>query len=183
MRADLDATRLEAIVQSVADHLPGDWLLVGGALVALWLDTRRVTEDVDLVGIEGSGADRLSLLGLARDLGLPVEALNSAADFFVHRVPDWRQQIEPFRIGKTGRVFRPSPTLFLVLKIRRPGIRAKVEADLRILQPSGVLPVACTVRRSNVDGGWVAEQAAVYRTQRRLFEGRVLVPGSRLKAS
>jgi hypothetical protein len=35
MRADLDATRLKAIVQSVADRLPGDWLLVGGALVAL----------------------------------------------------------------------------------------------------------------------------------------------------
>jgi hypothetical protein len=123
MRADLDATRLEAIVQSVADHLPGDWLLVGGALVALWLDARRVTEDVDLVGIDGTGADRLSLLGLARDLGLPVEALNTAADYFVLRVPDWRRQIEPFRIGKAGRVFRPSPTLFLVLKVRRLSTR------------------------------------------------------------
>jgi hypothetical protein len=123
MRADLDATRLDAIVQSVADRLPGDWLLVGGALVALWLDARRVTEDVDLVGIEGTGADRLSLLGLAGDLGLPVEALNSAADYFVHRIPDWREHIEPFRIGKTGRVFRPSPTLFLVLKLRRLSTR------------------------------------------------------------
>jgi hypothetical protein len=123
MRSDLDATRLDAIVQRVADHLPGDWLLVGGALVALWLDARRVTEDVDLVAIEGTGANRLSLLGLAHDLGLPVEALNSAADFFVHRVPDWRQQIEPFRVGKAGRVFRPSPTLLLLLKVRRLSTR------------------------------------------------------------
>jgi hypothetical protein len=156
-------------VQSVADHLPGDWLLVGGALVALWLDTRRVTEDVDLVGIEGSGADRLSLLGLARDLGLPVEALNSAADFFVHRVPDWRQQIEPFRIGKTGRVFRPSPTLFLVLKIRRLSTRdlddclellwrcsrdALVVDTARVLSALGSLPPAddpaLTARRSRL---------------------------------
>jgi hypothetical protein len=133
MQTDLDATRLEAIVQSVADHLPGDWLLVGGALVALWLDARRVTEDVDLVGIEGTGANRLSLLGLARDLGLPVEALNSAADFFVHRVPDWRQQIEPFRTGKTGRVFRPSPTLFLVLKVGRLSTR-DLDDCLELLQ-------------------------------------------------
>ncbi len=47
--------------------------------------------------------------------------------------------------------------------------------DLRIMQPSGIIQVACTVTRT--DDGWVAEQAGVYRTQRRLFEGRVLVPG------
>jgi 2-methylaconitate cis-trans-isomerase PrpF len=69
----------------------------------------------------------------------------------------------------------------LVHRMTRPA--ADPDADLRILQPSGVLPVACAVRRSNADGGWVVEQAAVYRTQRRLFEGRVLVPESRLKAS
>ncbi len=48
--------------------------------------------------------------------------------------------------------------------------------DLRIMQPSGIIQVTCTVTRNN--DGWVAEQAGVYRTQRRLFEGRVLVPGS-----
>ncbi len=50
------------------------------------------------------------------------------------------------------------------------------DGDLRIMQPSGILPVACTV--TNTDAGWVAERAGVTRTQRRLFEGRVLVPGS-----
>ncbi|MBI2585775.1 MAG: PrpF family protein [Rhodospirillales bacterium] len=69
----------------------------------------------------------------------------------------------------------------LVHRITKPA--ADPAADIRILQPSGVLAVACTVRKSNTDGGWVADQAAVYRTQRRLFEGRVLVPLSRLKAS
>ena len=41
--------------------------------------------------------------------------------------------------------------------------------------------MACTVLKTAE--GWVAEQAGVIRTQRRLFEGRVLVPESRLKAS
>ncbi len=50
------------------------------------------------------------------------------------------------------------------------------DSDLRIMQPSGILPVSCTV--TDTDAGWVAERAGVYRTQRRLFEGRVLVPGS-----
>lgn len=52
------------------------------------------------------------------------------------------------------------------------------DGDIRLIQPSGILPVACTVNRTA--DGWVAEQAAVTRTQRRLFEGRVLVPASRL---
>jgi hypothetical protein len=105
------------VVQAVADRLPGDWLLVGGGLVALWLSPRRLTEDVDVVAMEGG--DRLALLGLALDLGLPVEALNSAADFFVRRIADWREQVELFRPGARGRIFRPSPTLFLLLKIGR----------------------------------------------------------------
>jgi 2-methylaconitate cis-trans-isomerase PrpF len=44
------------------------------------------------------------------------------------------------------------------------------------MQPSGILPVACKV--VNPGSGWVVERASVYRTQRRLFEGRVLIPSS-----
>lgn len=53
----------------------------------------------------------------------------------------------------------------------------KNEAELRILQPSGVTVVGAQVRES--DGGWHASTASVYRTQRRLFEGSVLIPASR----
>lgn len=52
------------------------------------------------------------------------------------------------------------------------------DSDLRIAMPSGVLTVAATVRL--VDGQWHAEQGAVYRTQRRMFEGFVLVRASRI---
>ncbi len=51
-------------------------------------------------------------------------------------------------------------------------------AEIRIAMPSGVLVVAASVRR--VDGQWHAEQGAFYRTQRRLFEGHVLVSASRV---
>lgn len=50
--------------------------------------------------------------------------------------------------------------------------------DLRIAMPSGVLTVGASVRLS--DGGWYAEQGAVYRTQRRMFEGAVLLRASRV---
>jgi hypothetical protein len=68
----------------------------------------------------------MALLGLAADLGLPVEALNSAADFFVERIPGWLDEIAVLRKGRRGTIYRPSPTLFLLLKIRRLS-----EEDLR----------------------------------------------------
>jgi hypothetical protein len=122
----VDRQRIDAIVQAVADRLDGEWLLVGGSLVALWIEPRRTTEDVDLVPVRGAKDARMSLLGLASDLGLPVEALNSAADFFVERIPNWTDEIEVLRKGRRGTVYRPSPTLFLLLKVRRLS-----EEDLR----------------------------------------------------
>ncbi len=52
------------------------------------------------------------------------------------------------------------------------------DADIRIAMPSGVLVVAAAVRK--VDGAWHAEQGGFYRTQRRMFEGFVLVRASRV---
>lgn len=119
MALHLDRARLLEVVEAIADRLEGEWLLVGGGAAILWFGRDRETEDVDLVGLAGTMEERLRLFELAGDLGLPVEALNSAADFFVRRVDGWRDQIAPARAGARGRVFRPTPTLFLLTKIRR----------------------------------------------------------------
>ena len=50
--------------------------------------------------------------------------------------------------------------------------------DIRIAQPSGLTVVAAGVRN---DDGWIADSAVAYRSARRLMEGSVLVPASRLK--
>jgi 2-methylaconitate cis-trans-isomerase PrpF len=52
------------------------------------------------------------------------------------------------------------------------------EGEIRIAMPSGVLTVAASVRR--LEGQWFAEQGAFYRTQRRMFEGSVVVRASRV---
>jgi len=52
------------------------------------------------------------------------------------------------------------------------------EAEIRISMPSGVLTAAASVRK--LEGQWHAEQGAFYRTQRRMFEGSVLVRASRV---
>lgn len=119
MNVELDRARIEEILDAVVQQLEGDFLLIGGALVSLWLSPRRVTEDIDLIGLSGTSNERLRLMELAEQLGLPVEALNSAADFFVFRIPDWRNQIDIFMSGPRTRIHRPTPTLFLLLKIGR----------------------------------------------------------------
>ena len=119
MDEGLDRARLERFLGEIVDRLEGDWLLLGGALVALWLDPDRCTEDIDLVSMGERPSDRYQLLGIAEELGLPFEALNSAADFLVRKIPDWRQQTEPMTRGRSARIFRPTPTLFLLLKLRR----------------------------------------------------------------
>jgi 2-methylaconitate cis-trans-isomerase PrpF len=47
--------------------------------------------------------------------------------------------------------------------------------DLRLGMPSGILKVAAEVRRE--DGAWRVERGGFYRTQRRLFEGTLLIRG------
>jgi hypothetical protein len=119
MSVELDRTRIEQVLDAACERLSGDFVLVGGALVAVWLEPRRVTEDIDLVGVSGSASERFALMELAEGLGLPIEAVNSAADFFLFRIDGWLDQLELLRSGRKAKIFRPSPTLFLLLKIGR----------------------------------------------------------------
>jgi 2-methylaconitate cis-trans-isomerase PrpF len=64
----------------------------------------------------------------------------------------------------------------VVNEVLRKGLQA--EAPVRIGMPSGILTVAATVQQNG--GVWHAEQGAFYRTQRRMFEGQVLVRASRV---
>ena len=118
MPSRFDRTAVEQLLALAVDRLDGDWLLIGGAAAAAWFRDDRVTEDVDLVGMSGTQAERFALMQLATDAGLPVEAVNSAADFFVRKVADWREQLVPLRVGRAT-IYRPNATLFLLLKLDR----------------------------------------------------------------
>jgi hypothetical protein len=114
-----DKARIEALLALAAEQLEGEWLLIGGAAVAAWFSVGRTTEDVDLIGLAGSSAERFALMDLASRAGLPIEAVNSAADFFVRKIDGWRDELVPLVRGPRATIYRPSATLFLLLKIER----------------------------------------------------------------
>jgi hypothetical protein len=114
-----DRSRIEELLRLAADQLEGDWLLIGGGAAAAWFSPARTTEDLDLIGLGGTQAERFALMDFAVAAGIPVEAVNSAADFFVRRIPDWRDRIAVLVRGARGTIYRPDPTLFLLLKLGR----------------------------------------------------------------
>lgn len=115
----MDRARIESIVDAICERAAGEWLLVGGAMIALWLESRRTTQDLDLIGMQGTNAERRAIMEIAESLGLPIETMNGAADWYVHKIADWRTHVVEFRRGPKGTVFRPDATLFLLLKLQR----------------------------------------------------------------
>lgn len=114
-----DRARVGELLRLVGTQLSGEWLLVGGAAAACWFSPERTTEDLDLIGLGGSQAERFALMQLATHAAIPIEAVNSAADYFVRQISDWRDQLVELYRGPNATIFRPNATLFLLLKIGR----------------------------------------------------------------
>ncbi|MGE0549439.1 MAG: hypothetical protein AB7O24_13435 [Kofleriaceae bacterium] len=114
-----DRSRIRALLALAGDRLDGEWLLIGGGAAAAWFAPARTTEDLDLIGLGGTQAERFALMDLAVEAAIPIEAVNSAADFFVRRIDDWRDQLVELMRGARATIYRPSATLFLLLKIGR----------------------------------------------------------------
>ncbi len=89
------------------------------------------------------------------------------------------------RVISTGQPHRATPLtggMCLAVAARIPGTipnalarPAADDADIRVAHPSGVLVVAAAIERAG--GMVVAREAVVYRTARRLMEGRVCLQG------
>jgi hypothetical protein len=114
-----DRSRIQSLLELAGERLTGEWLLIGGAAAATWFAPVRTTEDIDLIGLGGSQAERFALMDLAASAAIPIEAVNSAADFYLRRIADWRDQLVPLHQGPNATVYRPSATLFILLKLTR----------------------------------------------------------------
>ena len=140
-------------------------------------------------------------MGIARDVTEATGKLsNPAIGFVAPPVDATLLSGEPISAGSVdltarmiarGQVHRALPltrSLCMAVAARIAGtvvheatrLASDPDAELRIGMPSGILLAAATVRQRN--GVWEAERGAFLRTQRRLFEGHVLVRGSRVSS-
>lgn len=116
----LDQETLQRFVALAGERLEGDWVVIGGMVLPLLGVTHRVTMDIDVAGPEGAASDQLlTLMQIAEELGLPVEAINQAGAYFLHRIEDWEERLVEVHRGTKAAIHVPDPTLFLLLKLRR----------------------------------------------------------------
>lgn len=111
---------MEQFIHAAADQLSGRWVIIGGAVLHLLNVSTRQTEDIDLAGpINATQADILTLMSLAESLGLPVEAINQAGAFFLHKVNGWEAKLILIHKGSAGEIYRPNLELYFELKFAR----------------------------------------------------------------
>jgi hypothetical protein len=116
----LDTKLLKKFLEVASQRLKGEWLLVGGTLLPAVGVQVRATIDIDLVGLgKEETAQNLELMDVADSLGLPVDAINQAAAFFVEKAGYKKSDLIPLKKGKHCKIYRPSVLLFWRLKLAR----------------------------------------------------------------
>lgn len=117
---------MQRFVQAAGERLSGNWVIIGGAVLPLSGIEHRVTVDIDIAGpVKSTQAEMLILMEISENLGLPIEAVNQAGAFFLHKIPNWEESLVEIHRGKKATIFRPNVNLFIRLKIARLS-----EADL-----------------------------------------------------
>lgn len=104
----------------VTEELEGDWVVIGGSMLALVNANARVTADIDMCCMdELTNEKRILLMNLAQQAGLSIESINPAADFFLKQIPHWKSALVLLKAGQKGNLYRPSLELYIDLKLRR----------------------------------------------------------------
>ena len=87
----------------------------------------------------------------------------------MERVPGWRDEVEVLRRGKRGTVYRPTPTLFLILKAGRLSDRDLLDSEgLLDKAAAESLPVDVSRVRAALDAQTPAEDEDLARRRARL---------------
>lgn len=117
---EINKSLLKKFIHKAGEKLQGDWVLLGGSLIPFLGEFIRTTHDIDLAGFGTTEQSQtLKLLELSEDLGLPIEAINQAATFFLHKIPKWKEDLVVIHKGASATIYRPNASLYIILKLSR----------------------------------------------------------------
>ncbi len=116
----IEASTIQKLFRELDGKIRGDWVLLGGSLLPVLGAHYRVTYDIDLACVgEATQSDSLALFTAAEKVGLPIEAVNTAAAYFLHRIAGFQKSLLPLFEGKELRILRPDLSLYWRLKLAR----------------------------------------------------------------
>lgn len=116
----LDQETLQCFLELAGERLEGEWVVIGGMVLPLLGVAHRVTVDIDVAGPDDASSDQmLTLMQIAEELGFPVEAINQAGAYFLHRIEGWNDHLVEVHRGTSATILVPDPTLFVLLKLSR----------------------------------------------------------------
>ncbi len=111
---------LEKFIHLLVNKVEGKWIIIGGSVLPLLEASSRPTQDIDIAGPpQSTQKDTLTLMEIAQSLGLPIEAINQAASFFLYKIPNWEKELVLIHKSSKASIFRPSATLYILLKLNR----------------------------------------------------------------
>lgn len=124
----INSKLMKKFIAKVLTNLEGEWVIIGGTVLSLLGIDERVTMDIDMVAINNkqSNSQSIKLMEIAESLGLPVEAINQAGEYFLSKVDGFQDHLILFAESKKCKIYRPDAYLFLKLKLARSS-----ETDLR----------------------------------------------------
>ncbi len=124
----INSKLMKKFIAKVLTNLEGEWVIIGGTVLTLLGIDERVTMDIDMVAINNkqSNSQSIKLMEIAESLGLPVEAINQAGEYFLSKVDGFQDHLILFAESKKCKIYRPDAYLFLKLKLARSS-----ETDIR----------------------------------------------------
>ena len=113
---------LKQFLKIAGEELSGEWVLMGGTVLPLLGIDYRSTVDIDIVAVKDEEKKRsqsVKLMEIAEKLKLPVESINQAGEYFLHKIPCYERCLIPLHKGKNATIYRPNLELYIRLKIDR----------------------------------------------------------------
>jgi hypothetical protein len=112
---------VKLFIEKALKDLDGDWVIIGGTVLSLLGIEERVTIDIDFISISrtNSNLQTIKLMELAETIGLPIETINQSGEFYLHKIPDFIENLVLLAESKRCKIYRPNAYLFFSLKLAR----------------------------------------------------------------